>query len=190
MTKIYTRTGDDGTTGLIGGRRVAKDSLRIDAYGTVDELNAVLGVTRSYTLPERVDQILQAIQDELFMVGALLALPEGDDPGKWEIPLVTDKAVSRLEREIDEIEKQLEPLRKFILPGGSTPGACLHLARTIARRAERGCVALLSEEKLDPQIIRYLNRLSDLLFVLARHVNRGGGLPESHPTFGKPQTVE
>ena len=186
LPKIYTRTGDDGTTGLIGGKRVTKGALRIEAYGTADELNAVLGVARSQTLPGRVDQILREVQDELFTVGALLALPEGAEPGKWEIPAITDEAVSRLEREIDECEKELEPLRKFILPGGSAAGAFLHLARTVARRTERCCVVLAREESLDPRIIRYLNRLSDLFFVLARYVNHLAGCPESHPTFGKP----
>ncbi len=185
LTKIYTRTGDDGTTGLIGGKRVTKDSLRIIAYGTVDELNAILGVVRAHTLPNGVDDLLRQIQDDLFTVGANLALQEGADPRKWAIPTVADEYTSRLENAIDEFEKHLEPLRQFILPGGTMPGALLHLARTVARRAERCCVTLAREEKMDTQIIRYLNRLSDLYFVLARYVNHLASCPESHPSFGR-----
>ncbi len=184
MVRIYTKTGDDGTTGLIGGKRVPKDAVRVDAYGHIDELNAVLGTVRSHELPQRTEKILKHIQDDLFTVGANLALPEGTDPSEWKIPPVGESDIATLEKEIDECEAALEPLRQFILPGGSAPGAILHVARTVARRAERSCVALSHTEALDPNIIRYLNRLSDLCFVLARYVNRNLGCRESHPTFG------
>lgn len=185
MVRIYTRTGDDGTTGLIGGKRVSKDHLRIEAYGSVDELNALLGVVQSYSLPKRVERILQRIQDDLFTIGADLAVPAGVDRNDYKVPGVADADITALESEIDACEQRLEPLRKFILPGGTTAAALLHLARTVARRAERHCVSLTRAENVDPQILRYLNRLSDLCFVLARFVNRQSGQPESHPTFGK-----
>lgn len=185
MVRIYTRTGDDGTTGLIGGKRVSKDHLRIEAYGSVDELNALLGVVRSYSPPEPVERILQRIQDDLFTIGAALALPAGADRNRYKVPDVAAADVTALERDIDECEQQIEPLGKFILPGGTTAAALLHLARTVARRAERECVSLARAEALDPQILRYLNRLSDLCFVLARLVNRRSGQPEPYPTFGK-----
>ena len=185
MVRIYTRTGDDGTTGLIGGKRVSKDHLRIEAYGSVDELNALLGVVRSYSLPEPVESILQRLQDDLFTVGAILALPAGASRERYNVPDITEAHVTELEKGIDECEQQVEPLRQFVLPGGTTAAALLHLARTVARRAERECVSLARAEALDPQILRYLNRLSDLCFVLARLVNRRGGQPESHPSYGK-----
>jgi len=184
MTRIYTRTGDDGTTGLIGGKRVPKDAERIEAYGTVDELNAILGVACSLRLPDRVLEVLRRIQDELFSVGADLALPAGMDRGEWKIPPMSDQDIGRLETTLDDFQAGLAPLNRFILPGGSEPGALLHLARTVARRAERRCVTLMRIESADPQIIRYLNRLSDLLFVLARFVNQQDSQPEIHPTFG------
>jgi cob(I)alamin adenosyltransferase len=185
VAKIYTKTGDDGTTGLVGGHRVRKDSARIAAYGTVDELNAVLGAARSHGLPQRIDAIVGRIQDELFTVGADLALPAGSDRSRWGIPPITAKDTDRLEREIDMCEAELEPLRQFILPGGSMAGAQLHLARTVARRAERAVVALQRAEQVDAAVVVYLNRLSDLCFVLARCANRELGETEAHPTFGK-----
>jgi cob(I)alamin adenosyltransferase len=185
LTRIYTKGGDDGTTGLIGGVRVPKDSPRIEAYGSVDELNAVLGVVRSYSLPGPLDKILERIQDDLFTVGADLALPQDASRADWGIPTLPEEAVQILEKEIDECESNLEPLRQFILPGGTPAAAMLHLARTIARRAERCCVTLARAEHVDPLIVRYLNRLSDLCFVLARFMNCQEAKPESHPTFGK-----
>ncbi len=185
MTRIYTKAGDDGNTVLIGGKRVGKDAARVDAYGSIDELNAMLGVVRSQNLPEAVDAILRRIQDDLFTLGANLALPEGLDPAEWNIPRVSDDDTAALEKAIDDCEKNLEPLRQFVIPGGTTQGALLHLARTVARRAERCCVALSHQEMVDPAIIRYLNRLSDLCFVLARAVNQQSGCPESHPSFGR-----
>jgi cob(I)alamin adenosyltransferase len=185
MTRIYTKTGDDGTTGLIGGKRVHKDASRIEAYGVVDELNAVLGVVCASPLPERVRRILRRVQDDLFSIGADLALPAGMERKEWGVPAILDENIAGLEREMDECQSELPQLQRFILPGGSAPGAMLHLARTVARRAERRCVALARAEPVDPQIIRYLNRLSDLCFVLARYVNQKNSQSEIHPTFGK-----
>ena len=185
MVRIYTKTGDNGTTGLIGGQRVSKGSARVEAYGSVDELNAVLGVVCSYPLPEDAAQILKRIQDGLFTVGANLALSEGRTGEEWNIPEVTDQDIRALEEFIDATEARLEPLLRFILPGGSGAGATLHLARTVARRAERRCVLLAAVERVDARIIRYLNRLSDLCFVLARFVNRESGCAEVHPSFGR-----
>ena len=185
MARIYTRTGDDGTTGLIGGERVSKDSLRIEAYGSVDEVNSILGVVRSCPVPDPVDSILRQIQDDLFSIGADLALPAGAGRAKYGVPGLSEAAVAGLERWIDSCEKDLEPLRQFILPGGTKAGAMLHFARAVARRAERCCVAQARAETVDPLILKYLNRLSDLCFVLARCVNRQENQPEVHPTFGK-----
>lgn len=185
MARIYTKTGDDGTTSLIGGKRVSKDTLRVDAYGTVDELNAVLGLVLCHAVAQPVQSALEGIQHDLFTVGASLALPQGSDRSEWGIPTVTDADVQRLEGLIDELETQLEPLRQFVLPGGAVPGALLHLARTVARRAERRCVALGAAEPIDMCIVRYLNRLSDLCFVAARFVNLRAGCQEKHPAFGR-----
>jgi cob(I)alamin adenosyltransferase len=182
LPRIYTRTGDDGTTGLIGGKRVPKDSPRVETCGSLDELNATIGVVRSRALPKRFDEILRRIQEDLFVLGAELAAPEGTDPGDQGIG---DATLRRLEAEIDMLEDSLEPIRQFILPGGSTAGAELHLARALARRAERHCVSLARVEKLNPLVLRYLNRLSDLLFVLARAVNMQQSAPESHPATSK-----
>jgi cob(I)alamin adenosyltransferase len=185
VPRIYTTTGDDGTTGLIGGKRVPKDALRVEAYGSVDELNAILGVVRSYALPESLPEILETIQDDLFTIGANLAIPEGANPAEWNIPPITEAEIKFLEKVIDEFDFRLPPLQRFILPGGMPAAAMLHLARTVARRAERACVALSHTEKMAPQIVCYLNRLSDLCFVLARTANKDAGRSESHPTFGK-----
>lgn len=189
MTRIYTKTGDNGTTGLIGGKRVHKDDVRIEAYGSVDELNAHLGVVATHPLPDRVRRILRRVQDDLFNIGAELALPTGMDRARWGIPSIGSEDIRFLENEIDEMETQLVPLHNFILPGGSAAGAYLHLARTVARRAERRCVQLIHSGDVDPQIIRYLNRLSDLCFVLARFVNHENSQPEIHPSFGRNKTT-
>jgi cob(I)alamin adenosyltransferase len=159
---------------------VSKDSLRVEACGSVDELSALIGVVRSHALPETVDSILQLIQDRLFLVGAELAAP--DESGSKRAG-IDENAVRSLEDEIDRMEEQLPPLRQFILPGGSPAGAGLHMARAVARRAERHCVSLSRLEKIDPVILRYLNRLSDLCFVLARHVNRLQSAEERRPGF-------
>jgi cob(I)alamin adenosyltransferase len=182
VARIYTRTGDNGTTGLIGGKRVSKDSPRIEAIGTLDELNAQLGAVRSHALPGEVDEILYGIQDAIFTLGAELATPEGTDPRSQA---VRDEDVQNLEKQIDRFESMLPPLKKFILPGGTVSGAALHLSRAVARRAERACVVLSRTQTVEREVMRYLNRLSDLLFVLARYVNHQASLPEHSPTFGR-----
>jgi cob(I)alamin adenosyltransferase len=181
--KIYTRKGDDGTTGLFGGARVSKGSLRVRAYGEVDELNSTLGLARAERVgassgPDAtVDGLLGDIQSRLFDVGAELAtLPGRDD--KLGIPLVTDDDVALLEQAIDRAEAELEPLRTFVLPGGTRASAALHVARTVCRRAERSIVELAMEEPVRPEVVRYVNRLSDLLFTLARLANRRAGVPD------------
>jgi cob(I)alamin adenosyltransferase len=180
--KIYTKTGDAGETGLFAGPRVPKDDLRIEAYGTVDELNAVLGLARcqatsnsaSEKMPEDIDTLLAAIQHSLFDLGAELATP---DPKARGTNFVTPKQVKTLEEAIDKFELKLPPLKTFILPGGAPGATWLHLARTVCRRAERRVVTLTQREpeKLSPEILVYLNRLGDLLFVLARAVNQAAG---------------
>ncbi len=172
--KIYTKTGDDGGTGLFGGPRVAKDDPRIEAYGTVDELNSLLGWARTVGLPAEVDGCIMRIQHELFAVGAELATP---DPAAQGTDWTGPQQIAGLEQAIDRMEEPLAPLRQFILPGGTPAAAALHMARTVCRRAERRVVTLSHQE---PQAIRgsivvYLNRLGDLLFVLARAVNQGSG---------------
>ncbi len=185
MARIYTKTGDDGTTGLIGGKRVSKDDLRIEAYGSVDELNSVLGVVRSYAPPAPVEEILRRVQDDLFTVGAQLATPDVAGAVRPAYVALSDEAVAALESAIDRCEAGLPSLDRFILPGGTVPGALLHLARTVTRRAERCCVRLARDETVGAVILSYLNRLSDLLFVLARLVNLEAGAPETHPAFGR-----
>jgi cob(I)alamin adenosyltransferase len=178
--KIYTKTGDDGTTGLFGGARVAKDSLRIESYGTVDELNSVLGLARSLGLGADHDGLLATIQEQLFVLGADLATPHGAMKN-FPLPRVTSVDVVCLERAIDRLEENLPPLKSFILPGGSQAGAALHIGRTVCRRAERAVVMLAHEEPdIGPMPVQYLNRLSDLLFVLARAANHAAAMPE-HP---------
>jgi len=184
LPRIYTRTGDDGTTGLIGGKRVAKDSPRIEACGSLDELNASIGVVRSQILPDNVDGVLHLVQEILCMIGTELASPKDSDGG----PRLGDEEVRTLENEIDTFENSLTPLKQFILPGGSSAGAQLHLVRVLARKTERRCVSLSRTENLNPRILHYLNRLSDLCFVLARYVNQQQSVPEEHPTFGKDET--
>jgi len=181
LARIYTRTGDDGTTGLIGGERVFKNSLRIEALGALDELNALIGVARALKLPERVDQILRMIQDHLFMLGTEIATPAAERRPETAVDL---EAVQMLEEAIDFYEAKLTPLHKFILPGGGKAGAVLHLARAVARRAERQCVALSRSEEINMQLVSYLNRLSDLCFVIARFVNQHESVAESYPGSG------
>lgn len=178
--RIYTKTGDDGTTGLFGGQRVAKDDLRIEAYGSVDELNTLLGFARAQeSLSEEHDTIIGTLQEGLFVLGADLATPEQKDRVNISIPRVTPDDLMCLESFIDSLEENLPPLRNFILPGGSAGGAILHVARTVARRAERQVVTLFrSEPEIGELPMQYLNRLSDLLFVLARAVNHTAGTEE------------
>lgn len=165
--KIYTRTGDQGATGLWGGRRLSKADIRIQAYGTVDECNAVLGLARTCAPPARLDATLQAIQNQLFVLGSDLA-SEHDNA---QVPRIGPAMVTALEDAIDQFEADLPPLTQFILPGGTPLAAQLHLARTVCRRAERLTVELQSHETLNPQTVIYLNRLSDWLFVAARWAN-------------------
>ncbi len=173
LTRIYTRGGDGGETSLGDGSRVRKDTLRVEAYGTVDEANSVIGVARTHTGGED-DAILSRIQNDLFDLGADLCRPEG---GSRKSALrISPAQVERLEKEIDRLNAELAPLESFVLPGGTAAAACLHLARTVTRRAERLAVALAAEETVNDQAVKYLNRLSDLLFVMARHCNdRGAG---------------
>jgi len=174
VTKLYTKTGDKGETSLFGGKRVSKDNQRVCACGDVDELNASLGVVRSLTDEVSVGKMLEQIQRQLFVLGADLASPKE----MADVPRVTEEDVTRLERFIDSLEGELPPLRNFLLPGGHAVAAHLHLARTICRRAERSAVTLFRAEGSGELAIKYLNRLSDLLFVLSRWVNLKKGVDE------------
>ncbi|MCZ7571003.1 MAG: cob(I)yrinic acid a,c-diamide adenosyltransferase [Ardenticatenaceae bacterium] len=177
--KIYTRTGDQGKTGLFGGQRIRKDSPRVEAYGTVDECNASLGIVRALLDDADLESKLIQVQSELFVVGADLATPSVEGKAAARVPRVQPEDVTWLERWIDEAEAELEPMRTFILPGGTPTAAHLHLARTIARRAERRVVGLERVETINPHVRVYLNRLSDLLFVWARLINQRAGLKET-----------
>jgi len=176
LSKIYTRTGDDGSTALGTGERVSKAHLRIHAYGTVDEVNALIGVVRQHTralLFDELDQRLHRIQNELFDLGADLCCPEsGEDPGFEPLRIVAAQ-VERLEADIDTLNREIKPLRSFVLPGGHAAAAALHVARTVARRAERHMVELAAGagKEVSPEALRYINRLSDFLFVASRWVN-------------------
>ena len=185
--KIYTRAGDGGETGLCGGQRVPKDAVRVQTYGTVDELNAALGVALTHLNDDEAVSVLTRIQGELFEVGADLATPSerGDT-----VPRLNNTATARLEAEIDRFEAELPPLRNFILPGGGSGGASLHLARAVCRRAERLLVTLAFSEDVNPEVSRYLNRLSDHLFVLARLVNHRAGRTETEWTRPPKTTKE
>jgi cob(I)alamin adenosyltransferase len=167
LSKIYTKTGDDGTTGLGDGSRVAKDSARVSAYGTVDEANSAIGVLLATALPDDVRALLTTIQHQMFDLGGELCIPGH--------AAIEDADIERLEQQLDHFNDPLPPLKDFILPGGGEAAARCHLARTIVRRAERDCVTLSHHDAVRPQAIRYLNRLSDLLFVLARVLARHGG---------------
>ncbi|WP_349358652.1 cob(I)yrinic acid a,c-diamide adenosyltransferase [Stappia sp.] len=176
LNKIYTKTGDAGTTALASGERRPKHDLRIEAYGTVDETNAVVGQARLVTAsahPE-LDAVLGRIQNDLFDLGADLATPETEEPPAYPPLRITESQVSAIEAEIDRLNADLEPLRSFVLPGGSPAAAHLHLARTVSRRAERVMTALAAEETVNPSSIVYVNRLSDFFFVAARWVNDKG----------------
>lgn len=173
--KIYTRRGDSGETSLFGGRRVRKSNSRIEAYGTVDELNSYIGLVRSYQISDHGEIVLDKVQQHLFVAGTELATP-GDS--NKNIQHLGDEEINWLEKQIDALEEELPALKNFILPGGGTVGATLNVCRTVCRRAERICVRYLDEEKISSGVIRYLNRLSDLLFVLARYENKQAGYPE------------
>ena len=174
---IYTRTGDDGTTGLLGAGRVSKDDIRVEVYGTVDEVNAALGVARALGLDDRANALVARLQEELLVLGSALADPDPDGPFHRAI---TSRHVAELEKAIDGLETELEPLVQFILPGGTPAAAQIHLARTVCRRAERSAVTLARAPGQDVPavIIVYLNRLSDLLFDLARAVNHRAGVAD------------
>lgn len=174
LTRIYTRTGDDGTTALGGGQRVPKDALRIEAYGTVDELNSVLGVAAAAGVVERLRKPLRTVQNELFHLGSDLCVLEEDKEEK-PVPRIEEGHVTALESLMDSLNEELEPLANFVLPGGSLAAAHLHVARTVCRRAERLVVSLAREEEVGQWTARYLNRLSDALFVMARYENHARG---------------
>lgn len=184
ISKVYTRSGDAGKTRLAGGQEVWKDSLRVEAYGTVDELNSVIGLARAWNAeqPDHVknksalEDHLRWIQNKLFDLGGILATAPGET--FKNMPVVTGDHVVRLERLIDTCQEDLEPLKEFILPGGGKVSGFLHQARTVCRRAERLCVNLSREEEVSPELVRFLNRLSDALFVLARWVAKTQGEPE------------
>ena len=167
LSKIYTKTGDDGTTGLGDGTRVAKDSVRVAAYGTVDELNSSLGIVLAQEIPAPIREALTQIQHDLFDLGGELCIPG--------MAMVHEADVERLEQTLDGFNADLPPLKDFILPGGGMAAACCHLARTVCRRAEREVVTLSRSETVRPEAVRYLNRLSDLLFVLSRVLARASG---------------
>ena len=169
MARIYTRTGDKGETGLVGGARVSKDSLRVEAYGNVDELNSVLGIVRAFLNDRELEDLLTEIQNDLFVIGSDLA----STANAWQrnIPRISSERIIAMERTIDKFEAELTPLKAFILPGGGISGSLLHNARTVARRAERRIVTLGKAEAINEQVVAYMNRLSDLLFVMARVAN-------------------
>lgn len=169
MARIYTRTGDKGETGLVGGARVPKDSLRVDAYGSVDELNSVLGIARAFLHDHELDNLLAELQKDLFVVGADLASTA--EHQQRNAPRISEEKVVAMENTIDKFEAELSPLRAFILPGGGVAGSILHNARTVARRAERRVITLSKAEAVNEQLLPYMNRLSDLLFVMARLAN-------------------
>jgi cob(I)alamin adenosyltransferase len=175
--KIYTRTGDSGETALLGGKRVSKAEPRVAAYGEVDEVNAWLGFVRAGALDAELATMIERIQRDLFAIGARLADPGGKVANRVEKTVVTDEDIKRLEDWIDQLESEVPVLRRFILAGGSSSGASLHVARTICRRAERAVVSL-GREQVESEVLVYLNRLSDLLFVMARVANRRAGAPE------------
>ena len=177
--KIYTKTGDSGDTGLFGGGRVGKDHPRVEAYGDVDELNATLGVVRAMEPMPRIDEVIVPIQRDLFSIGALLATPDREKmKASLEKARIDDARIREVEAAIDQCEAELEPLRSFIVPGGTAKGAALHAARTVCRRAERRVVAVRHTEELPPIVVIFLNRVSDLLFMLARVANKRAGAGE------------
>lgn len=177
ITKVYTRQGDRGETRLVGGQRIPKDDARIEAYGTVDELGSVLGTALAGEPGERCREMLSRIQNDLFHLGSMLATLE-EDRERFPGPAVEERHVAELEAWIDEVNGELPPLENFVLPGGTSTSARLHVARCVCRRAERRTVACGRESAVPEAAVRYLNRLSDLLFVLARHENHRTGTPE------------
>ncbi len=177
--KIYTKTGDNGETGLFGGERVPKNSPRIEAYGTVDELNSSIGLALTEAVDGEVKELLLKLQNELFTLGSDLATPENEKNKKLNVARVPEKFYIEIENAIDHFESKLKPLKNFILPGGSKSAALLHVCRTICRRAERRVVELKKHEDVNDNIIIFLNRISDLLFVLARYENSVSNVPDT-----------
>lgn len=180
ITKVYTKTGDGGLTSLVGGTRVSKASPRVEAYGDVDELNAVLGIARTQAKSESIRNTIETIQNDLFIIGAELA-----SPPDLVVPRIGGDRIKEIESEIDKSLEQLEPLKEFILPSGSPGGAYLHFARTVSRRAERKIVKLMEQEEVGKNVLVYINRLSDLLFVMARIENKDSKYAETFVEFGK-----
>jgi cob(I)alamin adenosyltransferase len=170
LSKIYTRTGDDGSTGLGDGSRVAKDSLRVEAFGDIDELNSHIGLLHAQDLPDNIQALMTGIQHDLFDLGGEVCVPGRE--------ALTEDYVTRLETQLDALNAELKPLKEFILPGGGSAAAMCHVARTICRRAERRLVTLAREESISAPTLHYLNRLSDLLFVVARYVNQQAGIAD------------
>ena len=177
--KIYTKTGDKGETGLFGGERVSKHSTRLDAYGTVDELNSFLGLAILEVNNQEIKSIIKEIQQKLFVVGSDLATPQTEKNEKLKITRTPDEYIDETEKLIDKFESQLDELKNFILPGGSKGSALLHICRTIARRAEREIVALKNTDEIGNNIVIFLNRLSDLFFVLSRFENKYSNIPDT-----------
>lgn len=177
MGKIYTKTGDDGTTGLVGGTRVKKFDARLEAYGTIDELNAAVGVIRSCDIPDTISSVLIEIQNRLFNIGSRLASDKKGDKITEKLS-ITEAHIAFLEKAIDEMDKDLPKLRQFILPGGDFASAYCHVARTVCRRAERRILAFADSGTIQPEIVKYINRLSDFLFVLARKMAAISGVHE------------
>jgi cob(I)alamin adenosyltransferase len=174
--KIYTKTGDQGDTGLFGGGRVPKNHPRVEAYGDVDELNAAIGMARAVEPMARIDEVLVPVQRDLFAIGALLATPDREKMRQHlDKARIDDERIAGLERALDDGDRELEPLRAFIVPGGTQKAAVLHVARTVCRRAERHVVQLQEDTEIPQLVVIYLNRLSDLLFTLARVANKQGG---------------
>ena len=177
ITKVYTRTGDDGRTGLSGGQRVPKDSPRIEAYGTVDELNSAIGAVLAAGVVPELAETLHTIQNELFHLGSDLSMLE-EDKARTPVPRIEERHVTALEKTMDALTEKIPPLENFVLPGGTPGAATLHVARTVCRRAERRVITLSRLEPVGPQTIVYLNRLSDALFVMARYENARRGVPD------------
>lgn len=177
--KIYTKTGDKGETGLLGGERVSKDSLRLNAYGTIDELNAFIGLAIAEVKSVKVMNVLVDLQNKLFILGSDLAAPENEKSVKLKVSRTPSNFIDQTEKIIDEFESQLDELKNFILPGGSKGAALLHICRTISRRAEREIVALKNSVSISRNILMFVNRISDLFFVLARFENKYSNIPDT-----------
>jgi cob(I)alamin adenosyltransferase len=176
--RIYTRTGDKGETGLLGGARVSKADPRIEAYGTVDELNSHVGLLRDMAAPHH-GELLVTVQEALFTIGSHLASSSAEERARFKVPAITEAMIAALEQAMDTMDKELEPMRSFILPGGHPAASQAHICRTVCRRAERRVVELTAATDVDAVLVRYLNRLSDLLFVLARHLGKLHGVADT-----------